>query len=108
MVDKIIRGILCRTEKGKMQIRINTLELENATLKSVIKDDLYKRFMDKLGEPEELKRLRADNKKLRVENRNLKFVIKQASKEKIEKEKQRCCKNIKKQKKEEENNGVRY
>ena len=49
----------------RKQRRINSLELENDTLKETIKDELYKTFMSKLAEPMEVDRLRHDNKMLR-------------------------------------------
>lgn len=55
----------------KLQQRINTLENENETLKNVIKDELYKEFMKKLAEPMEVERLRKENKKLRLQIKNL-------------------------------------
>lgn len=57
------------------QRRINTLELENENLKSVIKDELYKIFMEKLGEPVEIARLKKENKKLRQERKTLKAIV---------------------------------
>ena len=47
-MEKITNSILSLTKMGKMQIRINTLENENETLKSTIKEELYKSFMAKL------------------------------------------------------------
>ena len=56
----------------EMKQRINTLENENETLKSAITDELWKAFIDKLGEPEEIKKLKTDNKRLRQQLRTLK------------------------------------
>lgn len=64
-MNKIVREILLKSKKGKLYLKINTLENENETLKNTIKNELYKTFMDKLGEPMEIKRLRDENKKLR-------------------------------------------
>lgn len=58
--------------KHKMRKRINTLENEVETLKEIIKSELYKSFMEKLGEPEKIKRLTEDNKKLRLKVKSLK------------------------------------
>ena len=55
--------------------KINTLENENETLKNTIKDELYKEFMKKLGEPLEIARLRKENKKLRKQKRELQKII---------------------------------
>lgn len=64
-MNKILKYILSKNEKGKLFIKINTLENENETLRNVVKDELYKTFMSKLGEPAEMKRLRDENKKMR-------------------------------------------
>lgn len=58
--------------KWKMRKRINTLESENEMLKETIKDELYKAFMEKLGEPETIKRLKEENKRLRLLNKKIK------------------------------------
>ena len=55
--------------------KINTLENENETLKNTIKDELYKEFMKKLGEPLEIARLRKENKKLRKQKKELQKII---------------------------------
>lgn len=61
--------------RWKLIKRVNTLELENETLKNTIKDELYKTFMEKLGEPQEMERLRNDNKALRKKVKTLKELI---------------------------------
>ena len=61
--------------KIKMRRRINTLESENEVLKNTIKDELYKEFIQKLGEPEEIKRLREENKRLRLKIKDYKEEI---------------------------------
>lgn len=61
----------------KMQRRINTLELENQELKNTIKEDLYKEFMNKLGEPMEITRLKRENRKLRKQIKVLKEINKE-------------------------------
>ena len=63
--------------KKKMRKRINTLEAENEVLKNAIKDELYKIFMKKLAEPEEAKRYKEDNIKLRKQIKALKQIIKE-------------------------------
>ena len=50
---------------------INTLENKIETLESALKDELFKLFMEKLGEPAEMARLKKENKKLRQELDNL-------------------------------------
>lgn len=56
---------------------INTLKLEVETLKNSIKEELYKEFMKKLGEPEDNERLRKENKRLRQQVKSLKEIIKE-------------------------------
>lgn len=63
--------------KRKMRKRINALETENEMLKESIKEELYKTFMAKLGEPLEMERLRNDNKNLRKKIKTLKEIIKE-------------------------------
>lgn len=62
--------------KSKERVKINTLENEVCTLKGIIKDNLYKEFMAKLGEPLEIQRLKKENKRLRKQNKMLKDIIK--------------------------------
>lgn len=56
--------------------KINTLELEKSTLEDVIKNELYKIFMDKLQEPQELNRLKNELKKSREKVKTLKSLLK--------------------------------
>ena len=63
--------------KRKLKKRINTLENENEVLKNAIKDELYKIFMKKLAEPEEAKRYKEDNIRLRKQIKVLKQIIKE-------------------------------
>lgn len=51
------------------------VKLENDTLKETVKSELYKEFMDKLGEPIEMARLRKENKRLRQQVKSLKEII---------------------------------
>lgn len=62
----------------KLQLihKLNTLETEKNVLEDTIKDELYKTFMDKLQEPQEINRLRKENKNLRVKNKTLKSLLK--------------------------------
>ena len=62
----------------KLQLihKLNTLETEKKVLEDIIKDKLYKTFMDKLQEPQEINRLRKENKNLRVKNKTLKSLLK--------------------------------
>ena len=61
--------------KRKLRKRINTLEGENEVLKNAIKDELYKIFMKKLAEPEETKKYKEDNIRLRKQIKVLKQII---------------------------------
>ena len=63
--------------KRKLRKRINTLECENEVLKNAIKDELYKIFMKKLAEPEETKKYKEDNIRLRKQIKVLKQIIKE-------------------------------
>ena len=68
--DKIIGSI------SPKQKKINTLENKVSTLEEIIKDELYNLFIEKLGEPAEIKRLKNANKRLREQNKSLKEIIK--------------------------------
>ena len=57
--------------------KINTLENENQTLKNAIKDELYKEFMKRLGEPLEVSRLKRENKRLRKQKEELQEIIRE-------------------------------
>ena len=63
--------------KRKLRKRINSLETENEMLKNTIKDELYKIFMKKLAEPEETKKYKEDNIRLRKQIKVLKQIIKE-------------------------------
>ena len=56
---------------------INTLKLEVETLKNSIKEELYKEFMKKLGEPADNERLHKENKRLRQQIKSLKEIIRE-------------------------------
>ena len=57
--------------------QINTLENKVEALENSIKEELYKEFMKKLGEPIEAERLRKENKMLRQKIKVLKEMIKE-------------------------------
>ena len=61
----------------KKRKKINTLENENETLKNTIKDELYKEFMKRLGEPLEVSRLKRENKRLRKQKKELQEIIRE-------------------------------
>ena len=56
----------------KLLRKYNRLQLKYDTLVFDIKDDCFNRIINKLGEPLELKRLREENKRLRIKNKELK------------------------------------
>ena len=57
--------------------KINTLENENETLRNAIKDELYKEFMKRLGEPLEVSRLKRENKRFRKQKKELQEIIRE-------------------------------
>lgn len=67
---------LLRLDKIQLIKKVNTLELQNQVLENTIKDELYKTFMAKLEEPQEINRLKKENKNLRAKNKTLKALLK--------------------------------
>lgn len=67
---------LLRLDKIQLIKKVNTLELRNQELENTIKDELYKTFMAKLEEPQEINRLKKENKNLRAKNKTLKALLK--------------------------------
>lgn len=67
---------LLRLDKIQLIKKVNTLELRNQDLENTIKDELYKNFMAKLEEPQEINRLKKENKNLRAKNKTLKILLK--------------------------------
>lgn len=61
----------------KQHRQINTLKNKVEALENSIKEELYKEFMKKLGEPMEAERLRKENKMLRQKIKVLKEMIKE-------------------------------
>ena len=61
---------------GEKDKKINTLENKIEELESVIKDELYKIFMEKLSEPAKIEKLIEENKRLRKKVKLLKEIIK--------------------------------
>lgn len=57
--------------------RLNTLENELETLKNIIKSELYKEFINKLGEEQEKIREKKENKRLRQQVKTLKEMLKE-------------------------------
>nr|DAV47754.1 MAG TPA: hypothetical protein [Caudoviricetes sp.] len=67
---------LFKLDKFQLIRKINTLELENSALEQTIKNELYKIFMDKLKEPQELDKVKKENKNLRSKVKTLKALLK--------------------------------
>lgn len=63
---------------NKLQLikKINSLELHVEELEDTIKDELYKTFMGKLQEPQELNRYKKKNTNLRKKIKILKNLLK--------------------------------
>lgn len=66
----------------KLLKKYNSVQGELEVLKETVKDELYKKWMDKLGEPLEMERLRKENKDLRKKIKVLKEIIKEGDKKK--------------------------
>lgn len=60
----------------KLQRQLNSVTIERDMLKEVIKDELYKAFMDKLEEPLAYDKYKKANKQLRQQVKTLKEIIK--------------------------------
>lgn len=67
---------LFKLNKIQLIRKINTLDIEKRVLENTIKDELYKTFMAKLDEPQEINRLKKENKNLRTKNKTLKALLK--------------------------------
>lgn len=59
-------------EKRALQRKINTLELENERLTQIIKDELFKNFMQDLSKDEQIDSLKKENEKYRNKIKELK------------------------------------
>ena len=60
----------------KLMKKYNKLELEYQSLQEMIKDHCFDRLLDTVGQPLEIKRLRQENKRLRIRLKALKKEIK--------------------------------
>jgi cell division septum initiation protein DivIVA len=60
----------------KLLRKYNKLETEYETLKEEVKDGCFKIILEKIGEPDELKRLRNENRRLRLKVKDLKKRVK--------------------------------
>ena len=62
-------------EKISLIKKINSLELEKSVLEETIKEELYITFINKLKEPQELNRIKKENKNLRIKVKTLKSLL---------------------------------
>lgn len=60
----------------KLLRKYNKLEMEYEVLREYTKEHCFDKLIDKIGEPDELKRLREENKRLRIRLKELKKQIK--------------------------------
>lgn len=60
----------------KLLRKYNTLETKYEVLKNDVKEECFKEIISKVGEPIELNRLREENKRLRLKNKELKEMLK--------------------------------
>lgn len=68
-IDKLTRYI-------KLRQKYNRLETEYQVLQEYVKEECFKKLIDKIGEPLELKRLKEENKRLRIKLKELKNELK--------------------------------
>ena len=73
MKNKIKKLLSKITDKKK----INTLENKIETLENIIKDELYKEFIDGVNNTIEITKLKKDNKRLREKIKTLQEIIKE-------------------------------
>lgn len=59
----------------ELQKQYNTLELKYETLKDQVKEDCFKSLLKVLSEQNDVERLRAENRKLRIKIKELKNKI---------------------------------
>lgn len=77
MMSKLKDNIdLFKLNKIQLIHKINSLELRVEELEDTIKDELYKTFMNKLQEPQELNRYKKENSNLREKIKVLKKLLK--------------------------------
>ena len=60
----------------KLLRKYNKLETEYEVLQSEVKEECFKKLLEKVGEPLEIKRLREENKRLRIRLKELKSSMK--------------------------------
>ena len=78
-MNKIEKTILSIPYVLKTKVENNTLKFKNEMLKNAIQEELYDKFLDNLGEPEEIVRLKKENKNLRKKVKLLKELLKEDS-----------------------------
>ena len=66
---------LFKMNKARLVHKINTLENEKITLEETIKSELYKVFINKLQESQEIQKLKETNKMLRKKNKTLRALL---------------------------------
>lgn len=73
-----LKNAIDLSKLNKMQLiqKINSLESYATELESIIKDELFKIFMSKLQEPQEINRLKKENTNLRKKNKVLRQLLK--------------------------------
>lgn len=64
----------CISKYFKLLKKYNKLELQYETLKTEVKEECFKTILEKIGEPIEMKRLREENKRLRIKLKEYKRV----------------------------------
>lgn len=77
MKKKRIEINLFTLSKLELIQKINRLNIKNMELEDSIKNELFKTFMEKLREPQEINRLKKENKNLRLKVKTLKQLIKE-------------------------------
>ena len=60
----------------KLLKKYNKLEIEYQALKETVKDRCFDKLLDTIGQPMEIKRLRKENKRLRIKIKELKKELK--------------------------------
>lgn len=75
-IKKVLKDFSRKSIILNQKIRINTLEVKLEAMENIIKNELYKEFMQKITVPEEIERLTKENKRLRIKNKELKELLK--------------------------------
>ena len=68
-IDKLTRYI-------KLLQKYNRLETEYQVLREYVKEECFEKIIDKIGEPLTIKRLKEENKRLRIKVKELKTELK--------------------------------